>query len=346
MRMHILDGVQVDHCERHCGTFFDPGELEAAVHPILDESVWNNDETVVRRGLSKLRSPVDQVWMESITVDSEPPLTLDRCTKTGGFWLDDGECLKLYDFVLARGQEKDHTLSEKREARGIWSYLFQLFTQVPLEVWHPTRGRPVTTYFVLFVIFATFGLQLLGRVSPWSDESELIAIFGLGPAFVEHGAVWQLLTHALLHGDFSHLLGNAFMLYLYGDNVEDILGSKLFLKTLVLSIIAGGLVEFFIDNQGTQAVMIGISGGVAGLMGAYFYLFPRVKIRFVFFFIVWRFPAWTMVAFWVAMQFVGIAKASGNVAYWAHLGGLAAGLAFAVYHGGFKSITQRIKAQS
>ena len=136
MRIHLLDGVQVDHCDRHCGTFFDPGEMRDAIHPILDESIWNNDETVLSRSLSKLRSPVDDVWMESIVIDSKPPLTLDRCTKTGGFWLDDGECLKLYDFVLERGQKKDHTLGEARETRGIWSYLFQLFSQLPLSLIH------------------------------------------------------------------------------------------------------------------------------------------------------------------------------------------------------------------
>ena len=97
---------------------FDPGELKDAVHPVLDERIWNNDETVVSRRLSKLlRSPVDEAWMESIVLDSKPPLTLDRCTNTGGIWLDDGECLKLYDFVLERGQNKDHTLSEERETR-------------------------------------------------------------------------------------------------------------------------------------------------------------------------------------------------------------------------------------
>ena len=161
MRMHLLDGVQVDHCDRHCGTFFDPGELKDAVHPVLDERIWNNDETVVSRRLSKLRSPVDEAWMESIVLDSKPPLTLDRCTNTGGIWLDDGECLKLYDFVLERGQNKDHTLSEERETRGIWSYLFQLFSQLPLEVWHPTRRRPLATYTVLFLIIAIFFLQYL-----------------------------------------------------------------------------------------------------------------------------------------------------------------------------------------
>ena len=250
MRMHLLDGVQVDHCDRHCGTFFDPGELKDAVHPVLDERIWNNDETVVSRRLSKLRSPVDEAWMESIVLDSKPPLTLDRCTNTGGIWLDDGECLKLYDFVLERGQNKDHTLSEERETRGIWSYLFQLFSQLPLEVWNPTRRRPLATYTVLFLIIAIFFLQYLETLTPWSSDERLVRLFGLGPDFIESGAIWQLITYAFLHADFSHLFGNAFMLYLYGDNVEDIMGKDLFLKTLLLSIVAGGLLEFFVSNIG------------------------------------------------------------------------------------------------
>ena len=75
------------------------------------------------------------------------------------------------------------------------------------------------------------------------------------------------MTYAFVHADFSHLFGNAFMLYLFGDNVEDIMGKDLFLKTLVLSIVVGGLLEFFVSNIGRDIVTIGISAGVAGIMG-------------------------------------------------------------------------------
>ena len=88
--MHILEsGLHVDHCDRHCGTFLDAGELGPAVHPILNESVWDNDETVLHRKRSKLRSPVDHELMESIVLDTKPTLFIDRCTTTGGLWLDE-----------------------------------------------------------------------------------------------------------------------------------------------------------------------------------------------------------------------------------------------------------------
>ena len=191
------------------------------------------------------------------------------------FWLDDGECRKLYDFVLERGQNKDHTLGEARRDPGVWSYLFQLFSQLPLEVWHPTRRRPVMTYTVLFLIIAIFFLQYLETLSPSSSDDRLVRLFGLGPDFIESWAIWQIVTYAFLHADFSHLFGNAFMLYLYGDNVEDIMGKDLFLKTLLLSIAAGGLLEFFVSNIGKDIVTIGISAEAnGGIMGAYFYLFP------------------------------------------------------------------------
>jgi len=345
MRMPIVDNVHIDHCDRHCGTFFVPGELAATVHPILDEGFWNNDQTVVSRRLSKLRSPVDELWMESIVLDAKTKLTIDRCTKTGGFWLDDGECEKLYKFVLARGQDKNHTLGEQRETRGIWSYVFQVASQLPLEVWHPTRRMPVATYGVLALIIITYLMQLWARATPEAPTMLLYEYFALLPDFIERGSFWQPLTYALLHSNATHLFANACMLYLYGDNVEDIMGSKPFLAVLAVSTIAGGLLEYAMETSENNKAIVGISAGVAGIMGTYLYLFPKVKIRLAIFVFIVRVPAFVLVAIWIALQFFGLTKSDSNVAYWAHLGGLAAGLAFTLYYGGFKTITQRIKAQ-
>ena len=104
--------------------------------------------------------------MESLVLDANPKLYIDRCTTTGGLWLDDGECTKLYDFVLTRGQDRDHTLSDQREERGGWSYLFQLFSQLPLKVWNPTRRLPIVTYGIVSVLFITHILGIWAANSP------------------------------------------------------------------------------------------------------------------------------------------------------------------------------------
>ena len=336
---HGLETVTVDHCSRGCGTFLDRGELGSAVHPILEESLWVNETLISKRQESKLLSPVDQRPMVSIHLDAKPELVIDRCESTGGLWLDDGECAKLYDFVLKQGQAKDHALGEGREQRGVMSYLFQLVSSMPLEVWNPTRGRPVVMLSTLGIITLVFILQLLGD-SPALTDPLWVEALALQPDVLATGSVWQFLTYGLLHGGTAHLIGNAFMLYLYGDNVEDVMGSSLFLQILIFSTIAGGVAEIV---WLPELPIVGLSGGIAGILGAYFYLFPQVKIRFVFFFIVFRFPAWVTVSFWVLMQFVGIAAGVDGIAYWCHLGGLAMGLGLAMYHGGFQTISQRIK---
>ena len=339
---HTLDAVAVDHCSRGCGTFLDRGETGRAVHPILEESVWVNEALKAKTQESKLLSPVDQRPMVSLHLDAKPELVIERCVSTGGLWLDDGECSKLYDFVLEQGQAKDHDLGEAREHRGVMSYLFQLFSSMPLEVWHPTKGRANVMWTTLTVIGFVFIAQIFSSASA-ETMTWWVELLALQPDVFSTGHLWQLLTYGLLHGGAAHFIGNAFMLYLYGDNVEDVMGSRLFLQILLYSTVAGGLLEVL---MGADRGIVGLSGGIAGVMGAYFYLFPKVKIRFVVFFIVWRFPAWLTVAFWVLMQFVGLSMMDNGVAYWAHLGGLGMGLALAVYHGGFQTISQRIRAQA
>lgn len=342
LELHTLDSITVDHCSRGCGTFLDRGEIGGAVHPILDESVWANEALISKREESKLLSPVDQETMVSIHLDAKPTLVIERCRSTGGLWLDDGECSKLYDFVLKQGQAKDHALGDAREQRGAMSYLFQLFSSMPLEVWNPTKGRPIVMWTTLLVIAGVFIAQMFGE-SGDAAEVAWVEMLALYPDAFTSGRPWQFLTYGLLHGGTAHLVGNAFMLYLYGDNVEDVMGSRLFLQILIYSTIAGGVVEVLMEPE---LPIVGLSGGISGVLGAYFFLFPHVKIRFVFLFIVWRFPAWVTVGFWVLMQFVGIAAGEQGIAYWCHLGGLAAGLGLALYHGGFQTISQRVRAQA
>ena len=343
--MHILEsGLHVDHCDRHCGTFLDAGELGPAVHPILNESVWDNDETVLQRRRSKLRSPVDDELMESIVLDAKPTLYIDRCTTTGGLWLDDGECTKLYDFVLTEGQQSDHTLSDARTTRGVWSYFFQLFSQLPITVWHPSRRPPLVTYGIVSILILTYLLSLWAEGEPRAPTKILFENLGLQPDLIAQNTYWQLFTYSFVHNNVIELLVNAYLLYLFGDNVEDILGPKLFLQTLVLTVVFGGLVHLILVTPTTNQVLVGMAAGLGGIMGTYLYLFPRVKLRIVFLFKIWRFPATFLIGIWVAVQIIGAVQDPSDRSFWAYLAGLVMGVIFPIYHGGFETITQRIKS--
>lgn len=139
-------------------------------------------------------------------------------------------------------------------------------------------------------------------------------------------------TSMFLHGGFFHLLGNMWFLYIFGDNVEDRMGPFRFLVFYLLSGLAAALIHL-VSNWHSELPTIGASGAIAGVMGAYFLLYPRARILtmvpiffFPFFF---EIPAFFFLGYWALIQFLygtvshGLA---GGVAWWAHVGGFIFGL--------------------
>jgi membrane associated rhomboid family serine protease len=146
--------------------------------------------------------------------------------------------------------------------------------------------------------------------------------------------VLPFFTSMFLHASWTHVLGNMWFLYIFGDNVEDYLGH---FKYLVFYILAGLLA------MSTQVAIyphsniptVGASGAIAGVLGAYFLLYPRARVLTWFFVFVVYLPAWVVLGEWFVIQFVqGAATLSmaqtgrdmGGVAFWAHIGGFVAGM--------------------
>ena len=144
----------------------------------------------------------------------------------------------------------------------------------------------------------------------------------------------HLLTHMFLHGSWMHLLGNMWFLWIFGNNVEDSMGRLRF----VVFYLACGLVAAFVQVWMTPtsgAPMVGASGAISGVMGAYVVLYPFVRVFVLvplgFFITTIALPAWTMIGYWALLQLLsGVgslwAQSVGGVAFWAHLGGLVAGV--------------------
>lgn len=157
----------------------------------------------------------------------------------------------------------------------------------------------------------------------------------------DHWQNWKtLFTSMFLHGDPMHLLGNMLFLYIAGDNVEDRLGHLSYLVFYLLAGLAGSAVHIVYSTQfgaGGGTPTIGASGAIAGVMGAYLILFPKVQVKFMLWFIIFvRFftlPAWGVIGAWVVSQVMmaraqwhGVAgKEDAMVAVFAHLGGFAFG---------------------
>jgi len=173
--------------------------------------------------------------------------------------------------------------------------------------------------------------ELLGRVAPGTSVP-------LGPGMacvIDPVADWRTaLTHMFLHGSWFHLIGNLWFLWVFGDNVEDSMGGLRF----VLFYVVCGLAAFAAQaatSPGSAIPMVGASGAIGGVMGAYARLYPRAPVHLLIIFFLWVdrtvVPAVLMLGYWFVIQVLGgipaLASETGGVAFWAHVGGFLAGIA-------------------
>ena len=146
----------------------------------------------------------------------------------------------------------------------------------------------------------------------------------------------HVLTSMFLHGSWMHLLGNMWFLWLFGNNVEDAMTRGRFVVFYLACGLAAALLQV-VANPASMIPMVGASGAISGVMGAYLLLFPRVRVMTLvvlgFFITRTALPAWVMLGYWAFIQFASglttVNGEGGGVAFWAHVGGFAAGLVLA-----------------
>ena len=146
----------------------------------------------------------------------------------------------------------------------------------------------------------------------------------------------HVLTSMFLHGSWMHLLGNMWFLWLFGNNVEDAMTRGRFVVFYLACGLAAALLQV-VANPASMIPMVGASGAISGVMGAYLLLFPRVRVMTLvvlgFFITRTALPAWVMLGYWAFIQFASglttVNVEGGGVAFWAHVGGFAAGLVLA-----------------
>jgi membrane associated rhomboid family serine protease len=203
----------------------------------------------------------------------------------------------------------------------------------PIRDHNPSDRTPYVTWALIAVNLAVF-LSYFPTLS--GNEAMLMAFFdrwALVPADMLRGLEGHtLVTSMFLHGGWMHLIGNMLFLYIFGDNLEDLLGHLNFLGFYLASGLAAAAGQILAD-PGSAIPMVGASGAIAGVMGGYLLMFPKARIDvlviIIFLIKIFTIPAWLMLGFWFALQLVnGLAMdvAGGGVAYWAHAGGFLAGL--------------------
>jgi len=220
----------------------------------------------------------------------------------------------------------------------------------PIHDENPTLRRPAVTLSLIGVTVCAW-LFLQGAGSERALAASICS-FGLIPAEVtglpntelvpvghnlvcqvEPGNAWHTaFTSMFMHGGWFHLIGNMWFLWIFGNNVEDSMGRFRFLVFYLCCGLGAAFAQVFIDPTSTVP-MVGASGAIGGVMGAYVVLYPRVAVTLLvflgFFVTTVQVPAYLMLGYWFALQLLGglpqVGGSEGGVAFWAHVGGFVAG---------------------
>jgi rhomboid family protein len=212
---------------------------------------------------------------------------------------------------------------------------------IPIRDDQPRYSTPYINSFLI-------GLNLLIYFFEWSLDSaslkalvdqlgivpaHLTALLSGSPTYSLTAIALPFLTSMFLHGSWMHVIGNMWFLYIFGDNVEDYLGH---FKYLVFYLLVGliAMATQIVVDPSSRVPTIGASGAIAGVLGAYFVLYPRARVLTWFFVFIVQVPAWVMLGYWFVLQFLSGTATSlayeghnvGGVAFWAHVGGFVAGV--------------------
>ncbi len=205
---------------------------------------------------------------------------------------------------------------------------------IPLKDDNPTSRRPIITYFIIGLCTVIFLIQI-------SSESyktgELFYSYGLIPSvLMGHNqlpmdlyaipAFITIFSSMFMHGGFMHLIGNMLYMWIFADNIEDNLGITKFIIFYLLCGIGAAMTQVLMDTH-SQIPMIGASGAIGGVLGAYLINHPKAKvlvlIPFGFFSQLLKIKALYVLGFWFILQFI---SSGGGVAYAAHIGGFVSGM--------------------
>jgi len=201
---------------------------------------------------------------------------------------------------------------------------------IPLRDVIPSRTTPGVT---ITLIALNVGVYLFGLALSHDGREAFVYAFGLVPAYF---SIVNVFTAMFVHGGFMHLAGNMLFLWIFGDNVEDRVGHGRFIAFYLMCGVAAAVAQTVL-NRNSLVPMVGASGAIAGVMGAYLVLYPNSRILMLFPFPVFVFelPAVVFLVIWFFVQFLnGINQLpvfernaiSGGVAFWAHVMGFVSGV--------------------
>ena len=206
---------------------------------------------------------------------------------------------------------------------------------IPIKDDNPTKNKTYMRMIILMICSLIFIIQIS------SDNRDLYTYyFGFKPAsffnnfnFPTFIPFLTIFTSMFMHGGWMHFLGNMLYLWIFADNIEDVLGPKRFVIFYLMSGVFASISQALV-NLDSNIPMIGASGAIAGVLGSYLYLFPKARVLvlvpFVIFFTI-RVPAFLLLIFWFLFQFMNLGALDSNIAWIAHIGGFAFGFLYSFF---------------
>jgi len=205
---------------------------------------------------------------------------------------------------------------------------------IPLKDDNPTSNKPIVTFFIIGLCIFIFLIQF--STQSYKD-GQLFYSYGLIPSVLMGNkqlpldlyavpAYMTIFSSMFMHGGFMHLIGNMLYMWIFADNIEDNLGPSNFLIFYLLAGIGAAMTQVLMDTQ-SQTPMIGASGAIGGVLGAYLINYPNARvlvlIPFGFFSQLIKIRALYVLGFWFILQFI---SSGSGVAYAAHIGGFVSGV--------------------
>ena len=198
----------------------------------------------------------------------------------------------------------------------------------PISDDNESSSKPIVCYSIIIVCSFIFLWQSTLPTDLYQDS---IYNFGVIPAYIlgdKSGYLTSyltILTSMFMHGSWMHLIGNMVFLWIFGDNIEDSMGNKKFLFFYIICGVLAAFLQASIDPD-SMVPMVGASGAIAGVLGAYLILHPKANVNVLFWIIIFitviKVPAFIVLSIWIVSQFLGSAE---GIAYFAHIGGFIAG---------------------
>jgi membrane associated rhomboid family serine protease/Zn-finger nucleic acid-binding protein len=360
MAAYPQGSVTLDVCARCHGLWFDAGEL-AKVEPMPLE--WIAAPLTIPRLRVRHCPRCSRGRLERVEARAASALCVDRCDKCGGFFLERG----LLD-RLRRYKARERARVEREEARQLREHearvrefrepppssgiefestlsgnvsLVTVLLDLPSEEHDDTTSIPWAVYGLGFAILCAFLWQCTVLEATW------LPFTGTRDNLVSGQHLYTLLTLVFLHADGFHIFGNLYFFWLFGDDVEEQLGTTLFLASFFLWAVGSSIAGLWMVPPEFGAVPnLGASGAISGALGAYLVLKPHKRIvtpavNVAGLGVVAKVPAWLYLVPWIGFQWVAAVRHVPGVGWWAHISGFVLGSATAAAYRAYEGSAAR-----